>query len=111
VGRRDGSIYGILARERGKGKKSYRGEDATEDEAETVDVSFVVRVMLHGGWRGRVGGVVRLRGAMGVRGRMGGLSWRIGSMGGSGIENRMLTIILKGWSTLLGRGMVEERRG
>jgi len=105
------SRHGNVARERGKGKRSYRGEDTTEDKAETVDVSIMVGVMLHGGgWRGRVGNVVRLGGALCVRGRMGGLARWIGSMRGSEIENMMLTIILKGWSTLLGEGMVERRR-
>jgi hypothetical protein len=50
---------------------SYRGKDTTKYEAETMDVSLVVGVVFHGGWRGGLGDVVRLGGAMRVRGRKG----------------------------------------
>ena len=39
-----------------EGRRSYGGEDATEDEAKTVYVSVVVRVVFHGG-RWVVGGL------------------------------------------------------
>jgi hypothetical protein len=56
----DRSGYGNVTREGGNGKRSYRGEDTTEDKAEPVDMSIMVGVVLHGGWRGRFGGIVRL---------------------------------------------------
>jgi len=94
-----------------KQKGPYRSEDATKGKTETVYVGIAVGVMLHRGWGGVVGIVVRLVGGMGVRGeeRMDGSAGRIGPMGRSRVENTILTIILKGESTLLGRGW--QRRG
>ncbi len=57
-----GQDTGEGTRGRGRGKGSYGGEDATEDEAEAVDVGVVVLVVLHGGGVGGLGGVVRLEG-------------------------------------------------
>ena len=47
---------------KGERNGSYigRARILPKDDAKTVDVSVVVGVILHGGWRGRVGDVVRL---------------------------------------------------
>ena len=44
----------------GKGRSPYRGEDGTEGKTETMYVGIAVGIVLHRGWRGVVGDVVRL---------------------------------------------------
>lgn len=59
----DGSKYGMWPRSWGERNGSYRGKDTTKYEAETMDVSLMVGVVLHGGWRGGFGDVVGLGGS------------------------------------------------
>jgi hypothetical protein len=95
-GRRSG--HWVRARVRGL-RGTFRGKDATKGKTETVYVGIAVGVLLHRGWGGVVGVVVRLVGGMGVvRGeeRMDGSAGRIGPMGRSRVGNTKLTITLKG---------------
>ena len=65
----------------GERKGSYRGKNTTEDEAETMDVSIVVGVVLHCRGRGRVRDVVRLEGKhWELADERGGMARMIGSM-------------------------------
>ena len=98
--------FGAGVEEVVQGRGYYRGRDGDHGR-EHHDASHAPR---------RMAGKARRRCA--TRGRKGSQRMNrwigaggLGSMRRSQVENKRLTIILKGWSTLLGRGWVRRARG